>query len=96
MGIVFQKKQKIQSKNPPSCDIRLERLREKINSNAVEVKHTEHVTERDLKGLHAISGEKKWKYKLVVSRDKERRRIGDVDILPIVDFLDDLWAGRFL
>lgn len=63
---------------------------------AIEVKHTEHVTERDLKGLHAISGEKKWKYKLVVSRDKERRRIGDVDILPIVDFLDDLWAGRFL
>ena len=74
----------------------MERLREKINSNAVEVKQTEHVTERDLKGLRAISGEKKWKYKLVVSRDKERRRIGDVDILPIVDFLDDLWADRFL
>ena len=63
---------------------------------AIEVKHTEHVTERDLKGLQAIAGEKKWKYKLVVSRDKERRRIGDVEILPIVEFLNDLWADRFL
>ena len=58
---------------------------------AIEVKHTNSVTEKDLKGLVAIQAEGKWQHKIVVSRDPSPRRIGDIDILPVEEFLQRLW-----
>jgi len=58
---------------------------------AIEVKHTSSVTEKDLKGLTAIHAEGKWRHKIVVSRDPIPRRIGDIDILPVEEFLQRLW-----
>ena len=58
---------------------------------AIEVKHTASVTEKDLKGLTAIHAEGKWRHKIVVSRDPIPRRIGDIDILPVEEFLQRLW-----
>lgn len=60
---------------------------------AIEAKHTTAVAERDLKGLRAISEEGRWKQLIVVSRDPVPRRIGDVDVLPIEEFLRRLWSG---
>ncbi len=58
---------------------------------AIEVKHTASVTEKDLKGLTAIHAEGKWRHKIVVSRDPIPRRIGDIDIFPVEEFLQRLW-----
>jgi uncharacterized protein len=64
------------------------------DSIAIEVKHTSLVTEKDLKGLVAISEEGKWRHKIVVSRDSIPRRIGDIDILPVEEFLQRLWNNE--
>lgn len=59
---------------------------------AIEVKHTTSVSERDLKGLIAIGDEGKWKHRIVVSRDPVSRRIGDIEVLPVKEFLQRLWS----
>jgi uncharacterized protein len=66
---------------------------------AVEVKATRQVVERDLKSLRKLSEETKLETKLarknVVSRDEYPRRLGDVEVLPVREFLQALWAGNF-
>jgi len=62
---------------------------------AIEVKHTNQVTERDLKGLKAISDSHKWKRKIVISQDTEPRYIDDVEVLPVRVFLKMLWDNQF-
>lgn len=65
-------------------------------SIAIEVKATERVTEKHLQGLKAMAEEKMdWEKKIVVSTDKEARRIGSIDILPVEEFLKRLWGGGF-
>ena len=66
-----------------------------LNDTAIEVKHTDHISEKELKGLAAIDQEGEWAHKIVVSRDPHRRKIGSFEILPVQDFLEDLWTGRF-
>jgi predicted AAA+ superfamily ATPase len=61
---------------------------------AIEAKATRVVTERDLKGLHALADEVKLRRRIVVSQDAKRRTLQEVEILPIREFLIDLWAGR--
>lgn len=58
---------------------------------AIEVKHSASVTEKDLRGLAAISAEGKWRHKIVVSRDPIPRRVSEIDILPVEEFLQRLW-----
>jgi predicted AAA+ superfamily ATPase len=62
---------------------------------AIEVKHTNQVTERDLKGLKAISDNHKWKRKIVISQDTEPRYIDDIEVLPVRVFLKMLWDNQF-
>jgi predicted AAA+ superfamily ATPase len=62
---------------------------------AIEVKHTNQVTERDLKGLKAISDSHKWKRKIVISQDTEPRYIDDIEVLPVRVFLKMLWDNQF-
>lgn len=62
---------------------------------AIEVKHTNQVTERDLKGLKAISDSHKWERKIVISQDTEPRYIDDIEVLPVRVFLKMLWDHQF-
>lgn len=63
---------------------------------AIEVKSTLNVQSEHLKGLQNFSEEFKPKRKILVSRDPLRRRIGEVELIPWKEFLDELWAGDLL
>src|SRR3989339_14113 len=62
---------------------------------AIEVKGTEFVADKHLKGLLALNEEMKFKHNIVVSLDSEPRKIGNTDILPVRMFLEKLWSGDF-
>ena len=62
---------------------------------AIEVKGAALVTEKHLSGLRALSEELPLRKRIVVSMDENPRRIKDVDILPVRDFLTRLWEGAF-
>jgi len=61
---------------------------------AIEVKGKERVTRRDQAGLRALAEELPLLRKLIVCTEPRRRRDDDVEIVPVREFLDDLWAGR--
>jgi predicted AAA+ superfamily ATPase len=62
---------------------------------AVEVKGTGRVHEGDLRGLAALREESRVKRAVVVSLEREPRRIGaGVQVLPWRDFVARLWAGE--
>ncbi len=63
---------------------------------AVEVKASELVHDRMLKGLRALREEKLIKNYVVASFDHRRRRIDGIDILPWPEFLDKLWNGHWV
>ncbi len=66
-------------------------INEKI---AIEVKATDMIQEKHLKGLVRFSQNAKVEKKIVVSLDKNKRKIGDIVVYPYQDFLNDLWAGK--
>ncbi|MFN0117923.1 MAG: ATP-binding protein [Elusimicrobiota bacterium] len=59
---------------------------------AIEVKAKKNVSEADLKGLRAISEEKKFKKYFCVSLESRPRKVGNIDILPYQSFLDELYG----
>jgi len=62
---------------------------------AIEVKSKSRISDKDLKGLLALSEEVKLKKRIVVCRESRRRRTDDgIDIIPIESFLDLLWNGE--
>ena len=63
---------------------------------AVEIKSGK-VHEGDLWGLHALLEDGPVKRAILVSLEKEPRRIaGKIEVLPWQDFLERLWSGRIL
>ena len=62
---------------------------------AIEVKAKEHVTADDLKPLRALAQERRCKRYLCVCLEARPRRVGDVTILPLQDFLEALWRGAY-
>ncbi|MCX6935127.1 MAG: ATP-binding protein [Verrucomicrobia bacterium] len=63
---------------------------------AVEIKSGK-VHEGDLWGLHALLEDGPVKRAIIVSMEKEPRRIaGKIEVLPWQDFLERLWSGRIL
>ena len=66
------------------------------NQLAIEVKSTELVHERMLKGLRAFAEEKIAKHYIVISRDHRPRRVGNIEILPWQMFLAQLWQRHWL
>ena len=62
---------------------------------ALEVKATDLVQQKHLRGMRILSSELKLKHKLVVSRDTNPRSIDDILILPVQEFLNRLWDGEF-
>ena len=62
---------------------------------AIEVKAKEHVSADDLKPLRALAEERRVKRYLCVSLESRPRRLGDVTILPLHEFLEALWRGAY-
>jgi len=63
---------------------------------AIEVKGTNNVQSRHLKGLTSFSEEYEVKKLMVVSNDPLERIVGDVTVLPWRIFLQKLWAGEII
>jgi predicted AAA+ superfamily ATPase len=62
---------------------------------AVEVKARENLSPQDLKSLRALAEEKKLKRYLCVSLEPRPRQLAGVTVLPLRDFLDALWDGKY-
>lgn len=65
-------------------------------SVAIEVKATSNVTAADLKSLRALAEEKKMSRYLCVSLEASRRQVEGITILPVREFLSELWDGALL
>lgn len=63
---------------------------------AIEIKATNSITERDLKGLRALREEKLFKHYIAVSRDPVERELDGIRIFPWRTFLEKLWAGKMV
>ncbi len=67
------------------------------DSVAIEVKARPRVHLRDYKGLLALSEEVRLKRKIVVCTENRRRRTDEgVEIIPIQEFLKDLWNKEII
>ncbi len=62
---------------------------------AVEVKAKRTVGSQDLKGLQALSEEKKLKRYICVCLESRKRILGKIHMLPYEEFLDSLWDGQY-
>lgn len=63
---------------------------------AVEVKGTNNIQTRHLKGLQSFSEEYTVKKLIIVSNDPLERKIGAVTVMPWKVFLTQLWAGEII
>jgi predicted AAA+ superfamily ATPase len=61
---------------------------------AIEVKAKDRVTRRDQSGLRALDEEIRLNRKLIVCNEPRRRWDESIEIVPIEEFLVDLWEGR--
>ena len=48
---------------------------------------------QDLRSLRALADERVFKRLLCVSLEPRTRRVGEITILPLARFLDQLWGG---
>ncbi len=62
----------------------------------IEVKASRSVDSKDMKGLRALAEEGKMVRLIVVSRDPERRQVGDIEIWPYRMFLEALWKHSII
>lgn len=63
---------------------------------AVEVKGSDNIQSRHIKGLKSFSEEYKVKKLIVVSNDPLERKMGDVTVMPWKIFLEKLWKGEII
>ncbi len=63
---------------------------------AVEVKGQQLVDNAELKSLAAFIEENRPKKAIIVSNEREGRRVGPINILPWRTFLEELWAGEIV
>lgn len=64
------------------------------DATAIEVKATAHAAARDLKGLGALAEERLLRNHVLVCQERVPRKVGDVLVLPLQDFLERLWSGE--
>jgi len=62
---------------------------------AIEVKTTNFVTARHLRGLKALAKEGLMKNLILVCQEPVPRKIGDILVLPWREFLERLWSGQY-
>lgn len=63
---------------------------------ALEIKGTENVSNRHLKGLKAFSEEYAVQQSIVVSLDAFPRKLGQISVVPWEQFLEQLWDGKII
>ncbi len=63
---------------------------------AIELKAKRTVGPQDLKSLTALSEEATLKSHLCVSLEPRRRTVGNVQVVPYGEFLDELWDGKYI
>lgn len=66
------------------------------DTTAIEVKASRTVGPQDLRSLRALQEEKRLKHYLLVSLEKEPRLVNQIHILPWMEFLKQLWQGRWI
>jgi len=62
---------------------------------AVELKASANVSPQDLRSLRALAEERVFKRLLCVSLEPRARRVGEITLLPLARFLEQLWGGAF-
>lgn len=62
---------------------------------AIEIKSVEEVLPRHLKGLKAFGEEHPGSRRIIVSHDIFPRRMGDIECIPVKEFLRRLWDREF-
>jgi len=63
---------------------------------AIEAKGQKLVDNKELKSLAAFIEENHPKKAIVISNEREARRIGPISVLPWCAFLEELWAGEIV
>ena len=63
---------------------------------AIEFKSCDEVKSRHTKGLKAFQEEYPQARLIVVSMDKHKRTMNDVEVFPAVEFLSELWKGGII
>ena len=64
---------------------------------AIEIKSSQEVQTRHLKGLKAFAEEHSSSRRIIVSLDTARRTMGDIyEVWPVVEFFGALWRGEIL
>jgi predicted AAA+ superfamily ATPase len=63
---------------------------------AIEFKSGDEVQSRHTKGLKAFQEEYPQSRAIVVSMDKYRRILNNIEVIPVIEFLTDLWNGRIV
>jgi uncharacterized protein len=59
----------------------------------IEVKATTLVDAHDVRHLQVVGDELGLRRRIVVCHERHRRRLGNIDIIPVQIFLDELWSG---
>ena len=63
---------------------------------AIEIKSSQEVQTRHLKGLKAFAEEHSSSRRIIVSLDTARRTMGDIEVWPVAEFFGALWRGEIL
>ena len=66
------------------------------DSIAIEIKTTNQVAEKHLKGLKMLQEENICTQYFLVSFDKIHKMVDNINIIYWEDFLDQLWAEKYL
>jgi len=66
------------------------------NEVAIEVKGSQHINSRHIKGLNSFADEYEVKKLILVSNDPFLRQMGQVTAIPWNIFLDMLWGGEII
>lgn len=62
----------------------------------IEIKSTTEVKDNQLKGLRSFGQDYPQARLIVVSNDLYRRRKDNIEIIPVREFFNDLWAGKII
>lgn len=63
---------------------------------AIEIKSSREIYRHHLKGLKAFAEEFPDARKIVVSNEKNKRLMGNIEIMPVKEFLLELWNGSII
>ena len=65
------------------------------DDTAIEVKATSNPSERHIKNLAELEHEGRFRHRLLVCAVDKPRKIGQVEIVPLNHFLQQLWKGVY-